>query len=65
MPKPQKPPPPSVTPLITSLPPTAVDWSVKVTEKEKYEKLFESLQPINGLLAGNKVFKPNKVQFGN
>ncbi|XP_044744453.1 epidermal growth factor receptor substrate 15-like 1 isoform X2 [Coccinella septempunctata] len=55
LPKPQKPPPPSVTPLITSLPPTAVDWSVKATEKEKYEKLFDSLQPINGLLAGNKV----------
>ncbi|XP_045468404.1 epidermal growth factor receptor substrate 15-like 1 isoform X3 [Harmonia axyridis] len=55
LPKPQKPPPPSATPLITSLPPTAVDWSVKATEKEKYEKLFDSLQPINGLLAGNKV----------
>ncbi|KAK9874093.1 hypothetical protein WA026_002447 [Henosepilachna vigintioctopunctata] len=55
LPKPQKPPPPSSTPLITSLPPTAVDWSIKPTEKEKYEKLFESLQPMNGLIAGNKV----------
>ncbi|KAL3286824.1 hypothetical protein HHI36_001314 [Cryptolaemus montrouzieri] len=55
LPKPQKPPPPSTTPLITSLPPTAVDWSIKLTEREKYEKLFESLQPVNGLIAGNKV----------
>lgn len=56
LPKPVKPPPPSNnTPLITSLPPTAVDWSVKPRERENYEKLFDSLQPINGLIPGNKV----------
>lgn len=61
LPKPTRPPdrPPqpsrSNTPVITSLPPSAVDWSVKPSEKEKYEKLFESLQPANGLIPGNKV----------
>ncbi|XP_071054388.1 epidermal growth factor receptor substrate 15-like 1 isoform X4 [Onthophagus taurus] len=53
--KPVKPPPPTNTPLITSLPPTAVDWTIKPAEREKYENLFESLQPMNGLIAGNKV----------
>ncbi|XP_068893743.1 epidermal growth factor receptor substrate 15-like 1 isoform X4 [Tenebrio molitor] len=55
LPKPVKPPPPSNTPLITSLPPTAVDWTVKPSEREKYDKLFDSLQPTNGLIPGNKV----------
>ncbi|KAK9737454.1 Cytoskeletal-regulatory complex EF hand [Popillia japonica] len=55
LPKPAKPPLPSNTPLITSLPPTAVDWTIKSTEREKYESLFESLQPLNGYIPGNKV----------
>ncbi|KRT82780.1 HLH domain-containing protein, partial [Oryctes borbonicus] len=55
LPKPIKPPPPSNTPLITSLPPTAVDWTIKSSEREKYEHLFESLQPLNGYIPGNKV----------
>lgn len=57
LPKPTKPPPPKITntPLITSLPPAAVDWSVKPAEREKYDKLFESLAPVNGLIPGNKV----------
>ncbi|KAL1501933.1 hypothetical protein ABEB36_007160 [Hypothenemus hampei] len=52
-----KPPPqrPSSTPLITSLPPSAVDWTIKPTEREKYDKLFDSLQPLNGVIPGNKV----------
>ncbi|CAH1102861.1 unnamed protein product [Psylliodes chrysocephalus] len=54
LPKPSKPPPPRST-LITSLPPTAVDWIIKPSEREKYDKLFESLQPTNGLIPGNKV----------
>lgn len=63
LPKPSRPPerPPqpsrSHTPVITSIPPSAVDWSVKPIEKEKYEKLFDSLQPTNGLIPGNKVKK--------
>jgi hypothetical protein len=44
--------------LITSLPPTAVDWTVKPSEREKYDKLFDSLQPTNGLIPGNKVIQP-------
>lgn len=31
------------------------DWSVKPDEKLKYEQLFESLQPVEGILPGNKV----------
>ncbi|XP_066150911.1 epidermal growth factor receptor substrate 15-like 1 isoform X2 [Euwallacea fornicatus] len=50
-----KPPPVSTTPLITSLPPSAVDWAIKPSEREKYDKLFDSLQPLNGLIPGNKV----------
>ncbi|KAK5647503.1 hypothetical protein RI129_002395 [Pyrocoelia pectoralis] len=56
LPKPVKPPPPSNTPLISSVPPTAgVDWTIKPTEREKYDKLFDSLRPLNGLIPGNKV----------
>ncbi|CAH2005949.1 unnamed protein product [Acanthoscelides obtectus] len=55
LPKPSKPPPPKNSPLITSLPPSAVDWTIKPNEREKYEKLFDSLQPTNGLIPGNKV----------
>ncbi|XP_076257907.1 epidermal growth factor receptor pathway substrate 15 isoform X2 [Rhynchophorus ferrugineus] len=50
-----QPPRPTSTPLITSLPPSAVDWTIKPTEREKYDKLFDSLQPLNGLIPGNKV----------
>jgi epidermal growth factor receptor substrate 15 len=31
------------------------DWSVKPDEKKKYTQLFDSLQPENGILPGNKV----------
>ncbi|XP_018318653.1 epidermal growth factor receptor substrate 15-like 1 isoform X2 [Agrilus planipennis] len=56
LPKPAKPPLPSNTPLITSIPPTAgVDWTIKPNEREKYDKLFDSLNPSNGLIPGNKV----------
>ncbi|CAG9863146.1 unnamed protein product [Phyllotreta striolata] len=54
LPKPSKPPPPRGT-LITSLPPSAVDWTIKPSEKDKYDKLFDSLTPTNGLIPGNKV----------
>lgn len=32
-----------------------MDWSVKPTEKAKYDQLFDSLQPTNGVIPGNKV----------
>ncbi|XP_063894348.1 LOW QUALITY PROTEIN: epidermal growth factor receptor substrate 15-like 1 [Helicoverpa armigera] len=31
------------------------DWSMKPAERDKYSQLFDSLQPNNGLIAGNKV----------
>lgn len=31
------------------------DWAVKPPEKAKYDQLFDSLQPQNGMIAGNKV----------
>lgn len=40
---------------VVNLPPTNEDWSIKPVEKLKYEELFESLQPVDGLLPGNKV----------
>lgn len=44
-----------VPPKIQSVVPTTDDWSIKPIDKLKYEELFESLQPQNGLLPGNKV----------
>lgn len=44
-----------MTPKIQSVPPTNDDWSIKPVDKLKYEELFESLQPSNDLLPGNKV----------
>lgn len=35
--------------------PLGIDWSVKPTEKAKYDQLFDSLQPANGVLPGKKV----------
>ncbi|KAJ0174366.1 hypothetical protein K1T71_010512 [Dendrolimus kikuchii] len=31
------------------------DWTMKPHERDKYSQLFDSLQPSNGLIAGNKV----------
>uniref|UniRef100_A0A0A1XB67 Epidermal growth factor receptor substrate 15-like 1 n=1 Tax=Zeugodacus cucurbitae TaxID=28588 RepID=A0A0A1XB67_ZEUCU len=31
------------------------DWSISVIDRLKYEQLFETLKPMNGMLAGNKV----------
>lgn len=30
-------------------------WAVQPAEKMKYDKLFDSLEPVNGLIPGNKV----------
>ncbi|XP_068095167.1 epidermal growth factor receptor substrate 15 isoform X2 [Hyperolius riggenbachi] len=37
--------------------PLSVDmpWAVKVEEKAKYDAIFDSLSPVNGLLSGDKV----------
>lgn len=31
------------------------DWSIKPSERAKYDQLFDSLQPSNGYIPGNKV----------
>ncbi|XP_055858592.1 epidermal growth factor receptor substrate 15-like 1 isoform X2 [Episyrphus balteatus] len=40
---------------IQPVPAANTDWSMKVIDRLKYEQLFESLNPVNGFLAGNKV----------
>uniref|UniRef100_A0A023F0U2 Putative synaptic vesicle protein ehs-1 n=2 Tax=Triatoma infestans TaxID=30076 RepID=A0A023F0U2_TRIIF len=42
-------------PTINSVSPTIIDWSMKPSEKAKYDQLFDSLQPMNGVIPGNKV----------
>lgn len=44
--------PPPVPKMITV---AATDWSIKPEERAKYQALFNSLQPDNGVLPGNKV----------
>ncbi|KAF6216262.1 hypothetical protein GE061_000602 [Apolygus lucorum] len=43
------------TPTINSVPAGLKDWAMKPSERAKYEQLFESLQPLNGVIPGNKV----------
>lgn len=31
------------------------DWSMKSSERLNYDKMFESLRPVNGTVAGDKV----------
>ncbi|XP_066603903.1 epidermal growth factor receptor substrate 15-like 1 isoform X2 [Prorops nasuta] len=31
------------------------DWSIKPSEQAKYDQLFDSLQPVNGYIPGNRV----------
>ncbi|XP_025996403.1 epidermal growth factor receptor substrate 15-like 1 isoform X2 [Solenopsis invicta] len=40
-------------PVITSI--SNGDWSINPTERAKYDQLFDSLQPSNGYISGNKV----------
>ncbi|XP_003741798.1 epidermal growth factor receptor substrate 15-like 1 [Galendromus occidentalis] len=35
--------------------PPAIDWSIKAENRKKYEEMFQTLGPQNGLLPGNKV----------
>ena len=49
VPKMKPPPVPKMVPI------AATDWSVKPEERQKYQTLFTSLQPTNGVLPGNKV----------
>lgn len=31
------------------------DWSIKPSDRSKYEQIFHNLKPVNGLIPGNKV----------
>ncbi|KAG4075354.1 hypothetical protein HA402_003145 [Bradysia odoriphaga] len=42
-------------PKIQTVMPQGGDWSIKPVDRQKYEQLFVSLQPVDGLLPGNKV----------
>ncbi|KAL3868078.1 hypothetical protein ACJMK2_040915 [Sinanodonta woodiana] len=51
-------PPPNLGPYELEPPPTAgtnVQWALSATEKSKYDQVFDNLQPVNGLLGGDKV----------
>lgn len=50
VPKMKPPPVPKMVPISSN-----TDWSIKPEEKTKYQHLFNSLQPDNGILPGNKV----------
>ncbi|XP_012883753.1 PREDICTED: epidermal growth factor receptor substrate 15-like 1 [Dipodomys ordii] len=43
------------SPLMATPPPAETHWAVRVEEKAKFDGIFESLLPINGLLSGDKV----------
>lgn len=44
-----------VPPKFVAVPANSEDWTIKTVDRLKYEELFESLQPVDGLLPGNKV----------
>ncbi|XP_076978098.1 epidermal growth factor receptor substrate 15-like 1 isoform X8 [Tamandua tetradactyla] len=43
------------SPLTAAVPAAEAHWAVRVEEKAKFDGIFESLLPINGLLSGDKV----------
>ncbi|KAM4888082.1 epidermal growth factor receptor substrate 15-like 1 isoform 2-T2 [Thomomys bottae] len=43
------------SPLMATPPPAETHWAVRVEEKAKFDGIFESLLPVNGLLSGDKV----------
>ncbi|KAK6180056.1 hypothetical protein SNE40_012274 [Patella caerulea] len=50
-------PPPNLGPVEPVAPPAAGadQWDIKPAEKANYDKVFDSLQPVTGLLSGDKV----------
>lgn len=44
----------STPPLVPAATPGS-DWAMKPAEKLKYDQLFDSLNPTNGFIPGNKV----------
>ncbi|KAI0222733.1 Epidermal growth factor receptor substrate 15-like 1 [Lamellibrachia satsuma] len=54
----QIPPPSMGTPASPAIVPLGTEgdgWAIAVTERAKYDHIFEGLQPINGMLTGDKV----------
>ncbi|XP_054982644.1 epidermal growth factor receptor substrate 15-like 1 isoform X9 [Sorex araneus] len=45
----------STSPLMTAQSSAEPHWAVRVEEKAKFDGIFESLLPVNGLLSGDKV----------
>ncbi|XP_049643646.1 epidermal growth factor receptor substrate 15-like 1 isoform X2 [Suncus etruscus] len=45
----------STSPLLSVQAPAEPHWAVRVEEKAKFDGIFESLLPVNGLLSGDKV----------
>ncbi|XP_060132893.1 epidermal growth factor receptor substrate 15 [Zootoca vivipara] len=45
----------SSSPLLSGGAPPDIPWAVKVEDKAKYDAIFDSLNPVNGLLSGDKV----------
>uniref|UniRef100_A0A5F8GDF2 Epidermal growth factor receptor pathway substrate 15 like 1 n=1 Tax=Monodelphis domestica TaxID=13616 RepID=A0A5F8GDF2_MONDO len=43
------------SPLLVTPPSAESHWAVRVEEKAKFDGIFESLLPVNGLLSGDKV----------
>ncbi|XP_062868489.1 epidermal growth factor receptor substrate 15-like 1 isoform X2 [Trichomycterus rosablanca] len=45
----------SSSPSLSGPPPTDSHWAVRPEEKNKFDGIFDSLVPVNGLLSGEKV----------
>ncbi|ETE69222.1 Epidermal growth factor receptor substrate 15-like 1 [Ophiophagus hannah] len=45
----------STSPLLCGRAPPDIPWAVKIEDKAKYDAIFDSLNPVNGLLSGDKV----------
>ncbi|XP_063770590.1 epidermal growth factor receptor substrate 15-like 1 isoform X3 [Pseudophryne corroboree] len=43
------------SPLLITPSPVEAHWSVRIEEKSKFDGIFDSLLPVNGLLSGDKV----------
>lgn len=41
--------------LLSGTAPSDLPWAVKLEDKVKYDVIFDSLNPVNGLLSGDKV----------
>ncbi|KAM6456463.1 epidermal growth factor receptor substrate 15 isoform 1-T1 [Liasis olivaceus] len=45
----------SSSPSLCGGAPPDIPWAVKIEDKAKYDAIFDSLNPVNGLLSGDKV----------